>query len=80
MEDYHVDRTDVEEPQGLKLTVTNCPIGLNFKLHAQIPIRFADPGSGGLAWTFIWLSFAAGFNDLVVLARVQHAFPFRTGP
>ncbi len=32
VEDHHVDRTGVEEWQHLKLTVTNCSIGLN-SLH-----------------------------------------------
>lgn len=27
--DHHVDRTDVEVPQGMQLTVTNCPIVLS---------------------------------------------------
>ncbi len=29
VEDYHVDRTDVEAGQPVELTVTNCSIGLN---------------------------------------------------
>ena len=27
--DHHVDRTDVEAPQGVQLTVTNCTIALS---------------------------------------------------
>ena len=31
VEDYHVDRTDVEAGQLAKLTVTNSPFGLTIK-------------------------------------------------
>ena len=31
MEDYHVDRTDVEAQQCVELTVTNSPFGLTIK-------------------------------------------------
>ena len=32
VEDYHVDRTEVEAQQCVELTVTNSPFGLTIKL------------------------------------------------
>ncbi len=39
VEDYHVDRLDVEAPQGVKLTSTNCPIGLNSLRSPVVDLR-----------------------------------------
>ena len=33
VEDYHVDRTDVEAQQCVELTVTNNPFGLTIKFN-----------------------------------------------
>ena len=40
VEDYHVDRTEVEAQQCVELTVTNSPFGLTIKFYCRYRVVF----------------------------------------
>ena len=65
MEDYHVDRPDVEAPRGVKLTGTNNPIGLIVPLQNAFPLKQC-------------LLVKLDFIDLVAMPEGPHPIPFRT--
>ena len=48
VEDYHVDRTEVEAQQCVELTVTNSPFGLTIKFYCgyRVVTRQALQGAG----------------------------------
>ena len=83
VEDHHVDRTDVEEQQCLKLTVTNCSIGLISLRPVSNMFTCLEREAAEIQKAVLrsdnFLR-QADLDDLVTLAYVKHPIPFRTGP
>ena len=80
MEDHHVDRLDVEAWQHVKLTVTNCSIGLNSYYATRTDKSARQSSLIFKAFDDTGLHYKAASDDLVVRAKVKHTIPFRTGP
>ena len=91
VEDYHVDRTEVEAQQCVELTVTNSPFGLTIKFYCRHRVAAAVLWVGpsifiSRKWTRMDANVCGGFARAgriqnrfwVIVARGSHPFPSRT--